>query len=57
MKISNAHFRNLANAYHELNRTIHRAETNVEPVDSMTEELMRKQRLRLKDEIFAMLSA
>jgi uncharacterized protein YdcH (DUF465 family) len=57
LKMTSAHFQKLADAYHDLNRAIHRAETNVEPVDGMTEETMRKQRLRLKDEIYAMLSA
>jgi hypothetical protein len=57
LKLENAHFARLADAYHELNRAIHRAETNIEPVDSMTEETMRKRRLRLKDEIHAMLVA
>ncbi|MGL4242335.1 MAG: YdcH family protein [Beijerinckiaceae bacterium] len=57
LKLSNAHFQKLAEQYHELNRAIHRAETNVEPVDGMAEESMRKQRLRLKDQIYAMLAA
>ena len=57
LKATNAHFARLADAYHEINRAIHRAETLVEPVDGMTEETMRKQRLRLKDEIHAMLTA
>ncbi len=56
LKTTDAHFRNLATAYHELNRTIHRAETNIEPVDATAEEIMRKQRVRLKDQIYAMLS-
>ncbi len=55
LKGSNAHFARLAEAYHEVNRTIHRAETNIEPMDDMTIEGFRKQRLRLKDEIYAML--
>jgi uncharacterized protein len=57
LKLKDAHFQKLAERYHEINRAIHRAETNVEPVDGMTEETMRKQRLRLKDEIHAMLVA
>jgi uncharacterized protein YdcH (DUF465 family) len=52
---SNAHFAKLADAYHEVNRAIHRAETDVEPTDDAHMEDMRKQRLRLKDDIFAML--
>ncbi len=57
LKCGNAHFAKLFDAYHEVNRAIHRAETNIEPVDNMTEQAMRKQRLRLKDEIQAMLAA
>lgn len=57
LKATHAHFARLAEAYHEINRAIHRAETLIEPVDGMTEETMRKQRLRLKDEIHAMLTA
>lgn len=57
LKLGNAHFGKLAEAYHEINRAIHRAKTNIEPVDSLTEETMRKHRLRLKDQIHAMLIA
>ena len=32
LKISDAHFAKLFEEYHEVNRAIHRAETNVEPV-------------------------
>jgi uncharacterized protein YdcH (DUF465 family) len=57
LKLSNAHFNGLAERYHEVNRAIHRAETNLEPVDTLTEEKMRKVRLMLKDQIHAMLTA
>ena len=56
LKESDVHFRKLFDAYHDVNRAIHRAETNVEPTDQFNEENMRKQRLRLKDEIARMLS-
>ena len=56
LKTANAHFARLFDSYHELNRAIHRAETNVEPVDDFHMEDMRKQRLRLKDEIYGMLT-
>ena len=56
LKLSNAHFQKLADSYHEVNRAIHRAETNVEPVDHLQVETLRKKRLWLKDEIHAMLS-
>ncbi len=56
LKESDAHFQKLADAYHTLNREIHRAETNVEPTDDFNEEEMRKKRMALKDEIWAILS-
>jgi len=51
LKTSDAHFAKLFDEYHELNRNIHRAETNVEPTDDFHMEDMRKQRLALLDEI------
>lgn len=57
LKAENAHFAKLFDAYHDVNRAIHRAETNIEPTDDMHMETMRKQRLQLKDEIYGMLSA
>ena len=56
LKESNAHFAKLFDEYHEVNRAVHRAETNVEPTDQFHEEDMRKQRARLKDEIYHLLS-
>ncbi|MDF1608926.1 YdcH family protein [Hoeflea sp. YIM 152468] len=56
MKQDDDHFAKLSDAYHDLNRAIHRAETNVEPTDDFTMESMRKQRLKLKDEIYGMLT-
>ena len=55
LKESDAHFRKLFDDYHEVNRAIHRAETNVEPTDALNETVMRKKRMALKDEIAAML--
>jgi len=57
LKTSNAHFAKLADEYHELNRQIHRIETDVEPASDEHQTELRKQRLALKDEIFAMLKA
>jgi uncharacterized protein YdcH (DUF465 family) len=57
LKESNAHFAKLADEYHEINRAVHRAETNVEPVDQFAEEDMRKKRMALKDEIYRMLTS
>jgi hypothetical protein len=57
LKASNAHFARLADAYHEVNRAIHRSEAEVEPLSDGTETAMRRQRMTLKDEIYAMLTA
>ena len=55
LKESDAHFRKLFDEYHEVNRAVHRAETNVEPTDEVHEATLRKQRMALKDQIAAML--
>ena len=57
MKTENAHFHKLFEEYHEINRAVHRAETDVEPTDDLHMEEMRKKRLALKDELYAMLTA
>ncbi len=51
LKMSDAHFARIADRYHELNRTLHRMESNVEPTDDFTLESLKKERLKLKDEI------
>lgn len=56
MKGSNAHFAKLFDQYHEVNRAIHRAETDIEPTGDFHMEDMRKTRMRLKDEIYGMLT-
>jgi uncharacterized protein YdcH (DUF465 family) len=55
MRSTDGHFHRLANEYHEVNRTIHRAETDVEPMDDLHIAELRKKRMRLKDEIYTML--
>mgnify|MGYP000288148274 CR=1 FL=1 len=57
LKTSDAHFAKLADEYHELNRAVHRAETNVEPVEELAEVDMRKKRAVLKDQLYSMLKA
>jgi hypothetical protein len=56
LKMSDAHFARLADDYHSINRTIHRAETGSEAVAAHTETEMRKQRMVLKDKIAMILS-
>jgi len=55
LKTSNAHFAKLAEEYHELNRQIHRIETDMEPASDEHQTELRKKRMVLKDEIYAML--
>ena len=55
LKVSNAHFGKLSDDYHDVNRAIHRAESEVEPTDDFHLDEMRKTRLMLKDQIAAML--
>jgi Uncharacterized protein conserved in bacteria len=57
LKQEDAHFARLCEEYHEVNKAIHLAETNLEPTDDFHMEDMRKQRMRLKDEIYALLAA
>jgi len=57
LKSSDAHFARMMAEYHELNRAVHRAETNVEPTEELHEVEMRKRRAHLKDELYRMLSA
>ncbi len=56
LKRVNGHFRKLADDYHDVNRAVHRAETNVEPMTEMAETDLRRQRMLLKDQIAAMLA-
>ena len=56
LKIGDSHFARLFDEYHDVNRAIHRAETNVEPVGDAHMDVMRKQRMVLKDRIYGMLT-
>jgi len=48
-------FDKLAAAYHKINHEIIMAESNVEPTDDFHLEDMRKERLKLKDQLFVLL--
>ena len=54
---SNAHFAKLVAAYHDVNRAVHRAETDLEPTTDAHLEELKKQRLQVKDDIAKMLRA
>lgn len=57
LNASDAHFAKMTDAYHEVNRAVHRAETNVEPTDDAHMQQMRRERMTLKDQIWAALNA
>lgn len=57
LKARDAHFAKLVDDYHEINRQVHRAETDIEPTDDLHLTEMRKERMVLKDEIARMLAA
>lgn len=57
LKTRDRHFAKLAQAYHEVNREVHRMETRVEPVSDQVEEEARRKRMQLKDEIAKYLEA
>ena len=56
LKENDAHFAKLFEDYHVVNRSVHRAETNVEPMSDMAMLDLRKERAQLKDQIWAYLS-
>ena len=53
LKQTDAHFARLADEYHEVNRTVHRAETNVEPMEELSEVDLRKKRAALEEKYAA----
>ena len=57
LKESDPHFARLAEQYHEVNREIHRIETDVAPASDDYQVELRKKRLYLKDQISAILLA
>lgn len=55
LKISDVHFANLSEQYHDVNREIHRVETGIEPTSDAHETELRKKRMHLKDQIAAII--
>ena len=56
MKVGDTHFRRLFDEYHELTRSIEKMEDEVTPVATRTEEDAKIQRVRLKDELYRLLT-
>lgn len=55
LKLGNAHFARIADEYHDVNREIHRIETDVEPASDDALEELKKRRLWLKDQVASLL--
>ena len=56
LKLKDPDFSKLAEAYHELNRTVHRMETGLEAVADDVLEDMKKRRIEMKDRIAGLLA-
>lgn len=56
LKMADPKFAQLLKDYDDVNDEVHRAETNVAPVDQATEVELRKRRLHIKDAIAQALS-
>ncbi|MFC3097421.1 YdcH family protein [Alteraurantiacibacter palmitatis] len=56
LKTQDAHFAKLADAYHDLNREIHRIESEIEAASDERTEMLKKKRLALLDEISPMIA-
>jgi hypothetical protein len=57
LKMSNAHFKKLLEKHTDLSRAVERAEQRIDLLSEEAEDLLRKERLVLKDEIYGMLKA
>jgi len=55
LKINDNHFARLFNEYHEVDQEVHRIEQGVENTSDEYLEGKKKQRLKLKDDLFIML--
>lgn len=56
LKMADAHFGQMAEEYHTLNKAVHRAEAGLDPVDDVRLAVMLRERVHLKDKIFARLT-
>jgi uncharacterized protein YdcH (DUF465 family) len=57
LKISDAHFKKLFEQYNDLNQAVYRAEQRIDLLSEEAEETLRKERVQLKDQLYAMLTA
>lgn len=55
LKMNNAHFEKIFDEHNELDQKIKNAEDGIKPLDNTEIEVLKKQKLRLKDEVYAMI--
>ena len=55
LKMNNAHFSRLFSQYHDVDHAVHRIETGAENTSDEELEVLKKERLHLKDQLFAMI--
>ncbi|MGO1117916.1 YdcH family protein [Rhodovibrionaceae bacterium A322] len=55
LKTTNSHFSRLFDEYHDLDREVRRAEGRVDVITEEQEEMLKRKRLALKDELFSMI--
>jgi uncharacterized protein YdcH (DUF465 family) len=56
LKVSNRHFRTVSDRYHDVNKEIHRIESEVEAASDERSEELKKQRLVILDEVAGMIA-
>tara|TARA_R110002096_G_scaffold416576_3_gene619747 strand:- start:194849 stop:195088 length:240 start_codon:yes stop_codon:yes gene_type:complete len=57
LKINDKHFARLFDEYHEINRHVHRLEIGEDHASQTDEEMVRKKRMQLKDQLYALLTS
>lgn len=57
LKMSDERFARLFDEYHEVTKSVEKMEAEIEPVCTQTEEEAKYRRLKLKDELYAMIQA
>lgn len=57
MRQDNSEFAKLADEYEEINQAVYKAEAEIEPTDDIHLEDLRKKRVWLKDQLYALLNA
>ncbi|MCB1616173.1 MAG: YdcH family protein [Pseudomonadales bacterium] len=55
LKLNDRHFHRLFDEYHEVDHEVHRIEMDIQPTSDEYLETLKKKRLHLKDELYAML--